>query len=286
MATKRYFTAEYPDGLTRSQFRRLSQADKRDVMMDWFGQNYEDPANRTPFESAEGGYQYIYGGPFDAREELEAEFGGVASEKLISEIVEELEHDTHVWTHTFRADDYDDDDDPEQESSVDALDQIAQQVAAGVIAHFGDAYEAELRKAAKASLARLLEELARGRTAGIGHNNPPEAIDEVLTEKDRSDIERAAVEISASVGEERPDLHLVVEKTSVLRDVLAKAFRWAGRKLDVGVDGFMKKAGERLFDAIWVIPVLTALGVTADLVRLLTEAYGHVVTWLHVVTLP
>lgn len=43
-------------------------------MVEWFFENFEDPAESTPYESAEGGYQYIYGGPFDAYEELLAQF--------------------------------------------------------------------------------------------------------------------------------------------------------------------------------------------------------------------
>jgi hypothetical protein len=45
-----------------------------DVMVKWFFQNFEDPAEETPYESAEGGYQYIWGGPYDANEELQAAF--------------------------------------------------------------------------------------------------------------------------------------------------------------------------------------------------------------------
>ena len=34
--------------------------------------NFEDPANETPYESSEGGYIYIWGGPYDALEQLSA----------------------------------------------------------------------------------------------------------------------------------------------------------------------------------------------------------------------
>ena len=55
-------------GVSRSSFRRASKARKRELMIEWFNQNFEDPAERTPYESAEGGYQWIWGGPYDARE--------------------------------------------------------------------------------------------------------------------------------------------------------------------------------------------------------------------------
>ena len=41
-----------------------------DALVEWFHERYEDPAERLPYVSAEGGYQWIYGGPYDAREVL------------------------------------------------------------------------------------------------------------------------------------------------------------------------------------------------------------------------
>ncbi len=43
-------------------------------MVRWFFERYEDPAENTPFESAEGGYQYIHGGPVSADDVLDDEF--------------------------------------------------------------------------------------------------------------------------------------------------------------------------------------------------------------------
>ena len=45
---------------------------------DWFFSNFEDPVHHTPWD--EGGYVYIWGGPYDAREEIEAAFGSQISE--------------------------------------------------------------------------------------------------------------------------------------------------------------------------------------------------------------
>lgn len=44
------------------------------AMVEWFHMNFEDPAHNTPYESAEGGYQWIWGGPYDAEEELQDAF--------------------------------------------------------------------------------------------------------------------------------------------------------------------------------------------------------------------
>ena len=63
-----------------------------DAMVEWFHERFEDPAQETPYNGREGGYQYIHGGPFDAREELEANFPNEA-EDLIVIAVDEIESD-------------------------------------------------------------------------------------------------------------------------------------------------------------------------------------------------
>lgn len=47
-----------------------------EYMKEWFFSHYEDPANECPYCSKEGGYFFIYGGPYEPRAELEEEFGG------------------------------------------------------------------------------------------------------------------------------------------------------------------------------------------------------------------
>jgi hypothetical protein len=39
-----------------------------DAMVEWFFNNFEDPVHHTPYD---GGYVWIWGGPYDARDELE-----------------------------------------------------------------------------------------------------------------------------------------------------------------------------------------------------------------------
>ncbi len=68
-----------------------------EAMRSWFFVNYEDPVESCPYDSAEGGYQYIYGGPYDAEEQLQEEFGGLVDEDTIEELASELNRITHVW---------------------------------------------------------------------------------------------------------------------------------------------------------------------------------------------
>ena len=64
----------------------------------WFHQRYRDPVECCPYESAEGGYQFIYGGPYDPREELEEEFDGIVRREVIEELAEELSSQADEWT--------------------------------------------------------------------------------------------------------------------------------------------------------------------------------------------
>jgi hypothetical protein len=77
--------------------RGKSNAVATKLMVEWFSANFEDPAERTPYDSAEGGYIYIWGDPSTAEEELVNAFGDVATEKAIAAAVEELEAQDWEW---------------------------------------------------------------------------------------------------------------------------------------------------------------------------------------------
>lgn len=94
------YDTEDPDNLEREA--------QLQMMRDWFFKHFEDPAERTPYESAEGGYIWIWGGPYDAREELEGEFGESIPEEIIEELAEELTHQCWEWAPTPSREDYDD----------------------------------------------------------------------------------------------------------------------------------------------------------------------------------
>lgn len=64
-----------------------------DLVVKWFFENFEDPVEITPYESREGGYQFIWGGPFDARDVIGDWFGGIISDDLIDQIVDRIQDD-------------------------------------------------------------------------------------------------------------------------------------------------------------------------------------------------
>src|SRR5258706_12932622 len=106
---RRYQIGDADGSITGSQLKRASKETQKEVMEGWFRENFEDPAESCPHDSGEGGYQYIYGGPYDAHEVLQEEFEGVVRESVLNELAEELSDESSVWSGTHRGneDDWD-----------------------------------------------------------------------------------------------------------------------------------------------------------------------------------
>src|SRR5260370_391290 len=95
---RKYHVGDAGGTINASDLRRADRDTQIRVMRDWFLSNYTDPVENTPYESAEGGYIYIWGGPFDPYEELETEFSGVVRDKVIEDLANELSSITTEWT--------------------------------------------------------------------------------------------------------------------------------------------------------------------------------------------
>jgi len=77
--------------------RELDADDASQIIIEWFFTFFEDPANETPYNSSEGGYLYIWGGPYDAEEEIRNAFDGLAHESAINIAIEHLEREGWEW---------------------------------------------------------------------------------------------------------------------------------------------------------------------------------------------
>ena len=102
-----YFDPEDNCTLSAEDLRASEPGVQKRVMEGWFRSRFEDPAERTPYETAEGGYQWIWGGPFDAQEELENEFSSVVPNEVIEELVDDLQGECLQWAPTPQQEDYD-----------------------------------------------------------------------------------------------------------------------------------------------------------------------------------
>jgi HEPN/RES N-terminal domain 1 len=81
-----------------SSLKYKSKATQIELMREWFYEHYEDPANSCPFESREGGYQYIYGGPYSASEVLGDLFDSYVKDEYIEDLVEDLNSECWEWS--------------------------------------------------------------------------------------------------------------------------------------------------------------------------------------------
>lgn len=75
----------------------LERGERIDAMAEWFWQNFEDPANSTPYDSEEGGYQYIWGGPFQARDEISAAFHNANQDEIDTAVAQVEESGIAYW---------------------------------------------------------------------------------------------------------------------------------------------------------------------------------------------
>jgi len=88
------------NNISKAALAKMGKKQQKDVMRQWFHERYENPDYSQPYDSEEGEYIYINGGPFDAREELEAEFSSTVKQAAIDELVGELENESTYWTRT------------------------------------------------------------------------------------------------------------------------------------------------------------------------------------------
>ncbi len=87
-------------------------------VLGWFFENFQDPANRLPYIGHEGGYQYIHGGPYDARDEISNEFGNYIPEEVLEAAINRVQKDGTVFWDTTE-DNFDWLDEPEPPSGLD-----------------------------------------------------------------------------------------------------------------------------------------------------------------------
>jgi hypothetical protein len=101
----KYLVPSADKHVTLSQLKRMKKELQIEAMRHWFRDNYDAPYE-LPYDSSEGGYQWIWGGPFDAEEALQDVFGGFVPDETIEEIASDLNDISTEWSG--KPDDYDD----------------------------------------------------------------------------------------------------------------------------------------------------------------------------------
>lgn len=280
---KRYFTVEDYNGLTPSQLKRASKADQIRYMKSWFWTYYEDPSASMPHISAEGGFQYIWGGPYDAMDELFNEFDGIVPENRIREAAESVQSDgTYDWApspeHPNRRADREEfqaGDELPEESPEDRLADVVQMLENGTRPSFGAADELSQRNEILDRFAIVEAEIAKlnpKRPAPRNHNNPPELIRDEIDEQ-LDELTKAVNEVKVQMAQGNPDALKVAGSTSRLFAFV----KFCGKKL---AEKTVEKFAEKALDSTMVQGALHALK------HQVYRAAEKLVDWLINTTLP
>ncbi len=201
-------------------FEGLSEDKCIELVKDWFFDNFEDPVHHDMHISAEGGYQYIWGGPYDASEILYEAFEEVLSEEIIKAAINDIESDgTYNWTvASTRVL-------PPEEDPQIPFDEMQK-------------YISELESA----LAEI-----RNAPAGIGHNKPPEPLEQ--TPLTVIDIQNINININI-LKEQKP--YEIENKEQVsgafnsLKEISSKLGEYFADKGKIFIDEAVKAAGAEI----------------------------------------
>ena len=272
---KRYHTRDDPEtGVTQDELSKLDRREQLKHLLHWFHRNFEDPANETPHDSEEG-YQFIWGGPYDAAEELNEEFEGVVPDDVLEEAIANVQRAGHwEWApgpdhpdHARAAAEWAAQQGTEDERELENLARILEE---GQRPTYGVPSDARGRDQIREDINSIQETIRSARPhVGIGHNNPPPDEEEVKSAL--TDIGMEGEIIRAELEKAEP-VALVVAKAAL---GLKKAWRYLLTKLDLAVDTLVK------------VSVTGIVGVVVlELSPKIQTLAQHVIEWLSNVTLP
>jgi hypothetical protein len=213
----------------------MRKAEKRELMVQWFFQNFEDPVENTPHD-AEDGFVYVWGGPYNAHEELSTMFGGMASERLIEEVVREVEKRGFEWAPIHTGDE--DAAAPNDDSGPPHPDIYSDERSP----EYGSRAELEQRQRVLSALSRL-ESAVVQRPIGIGHNQPPESLDtsEII------EFRRSIGELRAEFKRPFPSIAIIKQRVTSLRNMVLRIGLWG---VGVAVGGyFQTRLGPQIYQA-------------------------------------
>ena len=258
----------------------LSEDEQIERMVAWFNHMFEDPQNKTPYAADKDSpynYEYIWGGPYEAVDELTNQFAEIVSEETIDKAVEIVQKDgviewapSNAHLDVLRADEemaeY-----AEEASQAALLEEVRKQIHEAPNLQFGTSEELaarrellELIRDLGPLVARTVEAPAHG---GIGHNQPPPEM--AIPQNIGISINVNINVIQTEVSSDAPDAEKVVEAAGALQ----KAQEEVSDFLRMTKDQVKSQGSKALATAI-VCGVITLVGlaikwISAALVLLL-----------------
>lgn len=201
-------------------------------MATWFHSQFEDPQNRTPYDSEDGVYLWMWGGPFEAPDVLHSQFEGKFREEWINEAIAYVERDgTTEWAPDPDGDFYDQSD-------------IVPDSIRGIDGGWEEEPVPPISERIRDRLDELEEQLAELRASPppIGHNYPPESI-WLLPDDQASylrDLEAATSITRIEIGEPEPNPEKLLSARKTYERIGVAIIKWFGRKADLAVDESIK----------------------------------------------
>jgi hypothetical protein len=248
---------EYYSRLADEEAAEEEEAEQRSAaieqMVDWFHEQFEDPANDTPWDGEDKQYVFMWGGPFEAGDVVGSQFSSEFKSDWVEAAVEQIEKDgIYEWAPTSSGDFYDHPDpEPENQDEVPSGDQAT--LVATILSRLDD-IEARLDMLPASPLA-------------IGHNQPPDDIGlPPYNDETREELRLAIATVRVELSEPAPDPEKLVPAESKFRAVGTAFLGWAAKKADVAVDEVIKNSIKL---AIWTEVAHLLLDTAADLLKML-----------------
>ncbi|MBW4330039.1 hypothetical protein KY084_04020 [Stakelama sp. CBK3Z-3] len=234
-----------------------NREDAIESMVTWFEEQFEDPQNETPFDSEDGEYVYVFGGPFDAGEVLGDQFSSDYKQEWIEAAVEQLQATgIFEWAPRTGSDYYEH---PERdEEHANPSDFSKEEISSRILQRLDD-LEARLADLPSAP-------------ASIGHNSPPDDVGlPPYDNESRQELEVAIRQTRAEVGKTEPSEPVLAEAESAFRRVGTAIAKWIGAKLDLAVDETIKATVRA---TAWGTVAAFALGIADDLAALIRHLFS------------
>ena len=241
-------------------FSDMSVEDAAQLIKEWFFDNFEDPVHNTPHDSGEGGYQYIWGGPYEADDVIANVFADVASDEIIKAAIDAVELEGSEWAPNSRRIQPPGDEERPGQADPDTK-----------------ALHARMLE----QIAALEEALERLSSPGIGHNRPPEPLAaEPLSTADHQAMTAAISVLKAQPVEPAETPIEAVNAVNLLHSIGAKISSYLADKGNLFVTEAVKSAGVET--GKWAV----RLPLWALLAKALLDAVNAVGDWLHAVHPP
>jgi hypothetical protein len=81
---------EYPFDPNDEWIKNAPEEQQIEAMRRWFHARFEDPSNQTPYDGGEGGFQFIWGGPYDPNDKIQERFSSVVEYEVMEKLIKEL----------------------------------------------------------------------------------------------------------------------------------------------------------------------------------------------------